>query len=156
VIGQVANVTIGSVTVNDTPEAIVVLRLERHDPHAGRTSIYDVRLDGDDTIGFASAGDWIEVVGKRKSSHLKAVEAINHTTGAVYKPSALQRHKMLVAAILFLVIVATMVTVFIVVVRRGDAAFQGQVKQDQQEFQQRSRQSCHAAGLPESLCNWAP
>lgn len=152
VLGQVTKVTVGSVTVNDMPEAIVMLRLERHDPHAGRTSICDVRLDGNDTIGFASVGDWIEAIGKRKSSHLTATEAINHTTGGIYKPSGIQRHKMLVALALFLTIALIMVTVFVTLVRRGDADFRKQVQQQEQEFEQQRRQNCLKTGLPESVC----
>jgi hypothetical protein len=170
VLGQVTTVTSGSKTVNNAPEAFVVLRLERHDPHAGRTSILDVRLDGDDSIGFASTGDWIEAAGKRKSSHLRAGQAINHTTGAAYKRGAAQRHRTLVAAIVFLTVAALMVIGFVIAVQKNDERFHRQIQKDEQkiklqshnsaqtfgrevgQYEQTVQQRCLASGLPHSLC----
>jgi len=160
VMGQVTNVTLGSTSVNQDTEAIAMLRVEQHDPHAGRTSIYEIRLDGDETIGFARVGDWVEAVGKRKSSHIKAVRCVNLTTGAVYAPSAARRHRMLIAFLAFLAVVAIMATIFIIAVHKGDQSFQNQVKRDNAEFNQnvqKDRQAakaqCEASGAPQGFCD---
>lgn len=76
---------IGQVTdVNQNASSHVTIRLERYDPHAGRTSVLIVRLRGEDAMGFAETGDWVEATGKKKSAYIDASRCINHTTGAVY------------------------------------------------------------------------
>lgn len=147
-LGQVTQVTVGSTTTGDNSMQALVMRIERHDPHAGRTSISDVRIDGDESIGFASVGDWVEARGKRKSSHLRAVRCINHTTGAVYAPSWLRRHRMLLAVAVFLVFVAVMVTVFVAFERIADE----DLRRDPGEL----REQCLQSGVPPSLCDGLP
>jgi hypothetical protein len=148
VIGQVSQVTVGSTSANKSTEALVMLRLERHDPYAGRTSIYEVRIDGDELIGFASVGDWVEVTGRQKGTHIEALRCINHTTGAVYAPSAWRRHRMLVAALVFLSLVAVVATACVIVAHKADQAFHDNAKRDVQNQQE----LCLQSGAPPTLC----
>jgi len=84
VLGQVTDVEKSTLQRGEANDPIVTLRLERNDPHEGRTFVATVRLEGGEALGFADRGDWIEAVGKSKSAYLIARRCINHTTGAVY------------------------------------------------------------------------
>jgi hypothetical protein len=148
VIGQVSQVIVGSTMENRTTEALVMLRLERHDPHLGRTSIHEVRILGDESIGFASVGDWVEATGRQKRGYVNAIRCVNHTTGGIYAPSVARRHRMLIGALFFLVIVAIMVTVFVIIVHKSDAHFRDIVRRNEGSQQE----LCLQSGAPPTLC----
>jgi hypothetical protein len=112
VLGQVTDVSEATLQSNQGAEPIMTLRLERNDPHAGRTFLASVRLKGGDSVGFADVGDWIEAVGKRKSAYLVATRCVNHTTGAVYRRSVGQRLAT-VAKVIAFVVLAIFVVLFL-------------------------------------------
>lgn len=78
------------VTDDRIGEPVVTLRLERHDPHAGRTSVVIVRLIGTEALGFAERGDRVEVTGKQRKAYIAGSRAVNHTTGAIYTRSGVR------------------------------------------------------------------
>lgn len=83
--GQVLASSEGSVQGQKESTPVVTVRLERNDPHAGRTLVASVRLRGPDALGFAHVGDWIEVAGPTRSAYVEARRSVNHTTGAHYR-----------------------------------------------------------------------
>ena len=111
VFGQVADVSEATLqtsrpfSTNQVTEPIVTLRLERNDPHAGRSFIANVRLNGGDAVGFADVGDWIEAVGKRKPAHLVATHCVNHTTGAEYGVRPVGLSATIVIAIVIVIVI---------------------------------------------------
>lgn len=84
VFGQVTSEDQATIQGTQKSYPIVTLRLERNDPHAGRSFVASVRLDGEDAVGFADVGDWVEAVGRQTSAFLSAKRCVNHTTGAVF------------------------------------------------------------------------
>lgn len=88
VAGLARGVAVTSVqSPNGTQTTVVTFRLEQHDARAGRTGVVTVRLFGEQALGFAADGDWVEVTGKVKDGFLKAAHAVNHTTQAQYSRS---------------------------------------------------------------------
>jgi hypothetical protein len=103
VFGQVADVSEGSI-LSESSEPVVTLRLERSDPHAGRTAILVVRLRGGDAPGFAAPGDWVEAAGQRKAAYIEASRCVNHTTGAVYRRARTRGLVLLAIVIVFVLV----------------------------------------------------
>jgi hypothetical protein len=85
VAGQARNVAVGSVQGPGGSAAVVTFRLEQYDPNAGRTGLVTVRMLGNQAMGFATEGDWVEVNGKSKRGFLDVEAAFNHTSGAQYR-----------------------------------------------------------------------
>jgi hypothetical protein len=84
--GLARNVALATTQTSDsTSKTVVTFRLEQYDPHAGRTGIVNVRLRGDQAIGFAADGDWVEVTGRSKRGFVDAKEAFNQTSGAQFR-----------------------------------------------------------------------
>jgi hypothetical protein len=88
VAGQARNVGVGTRQGPGGSVAVVTFRLEQYDPNAGRTGLVTVRMVGNQAMGFATEGDWVEVNGKSKSGFLDAKTAVNHTSGAQYRRPA--------------------------------------------------------------------
>jgi hypothetical protein len=88
VAGQARNVGMGTLQGPGGSAAVVTFRLEQYDPNAGRTGLVTVRMVGNQAMGFATEGDWVEVNGKSKSGFLDAKTAVNHTSGAQYRRPA--------------------------------------------------------------------
>ncbi|WP_271023388.1 hypothetical protein [Rhizobium sp. RCAM05973] len=82
--GQVTDVEQATLQSGQTNVPILTLRLERNDPHAGRTFVASVRLVGTSVSGFADVGDWVEAIGRKSPTFLAATRCVNHTTQAVY------------------------------------------------------------------------
>jgi hypothetical protein len=115
VAGQARNVGVGTRQGPGGSVAVVTFRLEQYDPNAGRTGLVTVRMVGNQAMGFATEGDWVEVNGKSKSGFLDAKTAVNHTSGAQYRgPSDYAR----VLVITFVVFVAVFI-LFVAVMTFG-------------------------------------
>ena len=140
-VGQVTDVSEATLQTNQVSEPIVTFRLERNDPHSGRSFVATVRLKGGDAVGFADVGDWIEAVGKRKSAHLVATRCVNHTTGAVYGHGAGRRvGQAVVVAVAVVVIVAIVAIVATSIIGQGAS----------------QREQCLDSGAPTSFCESLP
>lgn len=157
--GQVSGVSESIVHVGQHPEPVATFRLERHDPHAGRLAVATVRLNGPDALGFVSAGDWVEAVGKRDGAHLVARHCINHTTHSVFKLSALRQHRIVIAVVVFVVLASAMLGGFAYLASRGQDDFNRRVEQQRRQFDDQTRRSrsefidrCIASGAPRDFC----
>lgn len=90
-LGRSMHGEVTDVSENRIGEPVVILRLEQHNAHAGRTSVAVVRLIGAEALGFAERGDRVEVTGKQRKAYMAASRAVNHTTGATYAGGGLRR-----------------------------------------------------------------
>jgi hypothetical protein len=107
VAGQARNVSLGSLQGPGGSVAVVTFRLEQYDPNAGRTGLVTVRMVGNQAMGFATEGDWVEVNGNFKRGVLDAKAAFNHTSGAQYRGSS-GHGRVLVIAVIAIVAVFTL------------------------------------------------
>ena len=149
VFGQVVDVDVGSVQMGQMSQPVLTMRLERNDPHAGRTFVAAVRLTGGDALGFADVGDWVEAVGRKKSAYLVASRCVNHTTGAVYTGGT---PKQLRVIVIFLAVVALMIGGFVFFATQMAEKFDDQSK----DFRQQSIERCLEAGGSREFCGAAP
>jgi hypothetical protein len=149
VFGQVTDVSEGSIQVNQSTEPVATLRLERYDPHVGRTSVLIVRLSGGDALGFAETGDWVEAAGRKKSAYIAASRCINHTTGAVYRKGGARKVGRIVLAI---VIVLVVLGAFLLIANH----FQNQFDKTSQTQRDNAVSACLKSGSPSSFCESIP
>ena len=94
-IGQARDVTVQS--PKNGIDLFLGFRLERYDARSGRLGPIAVRLVGDRALGFASEGDWVEVLGKSNNGLIDGVRAFNHTTRTAYRRS---RRRILIPIVL--------------------------------------------------------
>jgi hypothetical protein len=138
VIGQVAEVNQTSVPVGQQLQPVTMLRLEAHSAEAGRTSVTSVRLQGDEAVGFAAMGDWVEVTGKVQSNPIVASKAVNHTTGAIYDAGR-KRLRRAIVTVIVLGVFATLVVIAILVfnnlARINQEQFERQRQEQQEQFE---------------------
>jgi hypothetical protein len=150
--GYVSGVSEGSVQTGEQSKPVVTLRLERNDPHEGRTSVSIVRLSGGEALGFAKAGDLVEAVGRRKSAYLVATDCVNHTTGAAYHVRRTRTAIFVVFAALIAVFVAS-IFIFVAV-----SIFQSaqSSSNNNSDFRQQAIQHCLASGGSRAFCESIP
>jgi hypothetical protein len=85
VAGQASALATTSVqSPNGVQTTVVTFRLEQYDARAGRTAVTTARMIGDQALGFAAEGDWIEVLGKSKHGIIEVSRAVNLTSQAQY------------------------------------------------------------------------
>ncbi len=89
VVGKVSKIAQGTIRHDKGSTFVSTFRLERHDPPARRTNQVTVRLTGNSAIGFASEGDWVEVLAPAPASRgfINVRRAINRTSGAEFQSS---------------------------------------------------------------------
>ena len=150
--GYVSGVSEGSVQTGEQPKPVVTLRLERNDPHQGRTSVLSVRLSGGEALGFAKAGDLVEAVGSRESAYLVAKDCVNHTTGAVYHDAKRRIAIFVFFAALIAVFVASVIIFVAISIFEGA---QGS-SNNRGDFRQQAIQHCLAGGGSHAFCESIP
>lgn len=147
VFGQVTDVSEGTDPQSSQP--VVTVRLERYDPHVGRTGIFVVRLRGGDALGFAEAGDWVEAAGKRRSAYIDASRCVNHTTGAQYRSRGTGTWLVLLAFL----IVFLLVMIGIIVLLSNH--FDNQANHVLRSHSGRVIELCGQGRPPRSLCEYS-
>lgn len=82
-IGQVRGIDSHQTRTNTG--TIVQFRLEAFDQDQGRLPSVPVRIRGEQAIGFAAEGEWVEMCGSVRGGRLRGRKGHNHSTGATYR-----------------------------------------------------------------------